>query len=81
MPVYVNSGISTQLIMVPESTYGVAPSLASAQAYEINSETLASKKTVVQGKGLRAGGLHNRGSRRVLAFRQHHRQPAGRDRL
>lgn len=66
MTVFVNSGMGAQLIMLPESVYGTAPSLAAAQAYEFNSEGLELKKTVVQGKGLRGGGLHNRGSRRVL---------------
>lgn len=64
--VFVNSGISSQLLMFPEATYGVAPALTSAQPYEFNSETLELKKTIVQGKGLHAGGLHNRGARRVL---------------
>ncbi len=64
--VYINSGIGSQIIMVPETTYGVAPSLSTAQPYEFNSESLAGKKTIVQGKGLHAGGLYNRGPRRVL---------------
>jgi hypothetical protein len=64
--VFVNSGIGAQIIMTPESPYGVAPDLSSAQPYEFNSETLELKKTIVQGKGLHAGGLHNRGARRVL---------------
>lgn len=68
MSVFVNSGISSQILMVPEASgsYGVAPSLATAQPYEFNSETLELKKTIVQGKGLHAGGLHNRGARRKL---------------
>lgn len=63
---FVNSGISSQILMVPETTYGVAPSLAAAQPYEFTSETLELKKTVIQGKGLHAGGLHGRGARRVV---------------
>ncbi len=66
MGVFVNSGIGAQVIMAPETTYGVAPSLAAAQPYEFNTESLELKKTIVQGKGLHAGGLHNRGARRVL---------------
>lgn len=66
MSIYVNSGIGSQIIMTPEATFGVAPSLAAAQPYEFNSETLELKKTIVQGKGLHAGGLYNRGARRVL---------------
>jgi hypothetical protein len=66
MGVFVNSGIGAQIIMAPETTYGVAASLAAAQPYEFNNESLALKKTIVQGKGLHAGGLHNRGARRVL---------------
>jgi hypothetical protein len=64
--VYVNSGIGAQIVMAPEVTFGVAPSLASAQPYEFNSETLELSKTIVQGKGIHAGGLHNRAARRVL---------------
>ena len=66
MGVFVNSGIGAQVIMAPETTYGVAASLAAAQPYEFNTESLELKKTIVQGKGLHAGGLHNRGARRVL---------------
>lgn len=66
MGVFVNSGIGAQIIMIPESTFGVAPTLTAAQPYEFNSETLELKKTIVQGKGIHAGGLHNRGARRVL---------------
>jgi len=64
--VFINSGIGAQIVMLPEATYGTAPSLATAQPYEFNSETLELKKTIVQGKGLHAGGLHDRGARRVL---------------
>lgn len=68
--VFVNSGLGAQIVMAPETTYGtVSSALAtSAQPYEFNSETLALKKTVVQGKGLHSGGLHNRSSRRVLTY-------------
>jgi len=65
-PIYVNSGIGAQIIFAPETTYGVAASLTSAQPLEFNSETLELKKTIVQGKGLHAGNPHNRAARRVL---------------
>jgi hypothetical protein len=64
--VFVPSGIGAQLIAFPEATWGVAPALTTARPYEFNTESLELKKTVVQGKGLRAGGLHNRGSRRKV---------------
>lgn len=64
--VYVNSGIGGQLVYAPETTYGVAASLASAQPLEFNSETVELKKTIVQGAGIHSGGLHNRAARRVL---------------
>lgn len=66
MSVFVNSGIGAQIIMAPETTYGVAASLTSADPFEFNTESLELKKTIVQGKGLHSGGLHNRASRRVL---------------
>ena len=66
MAVFVNSGIGAQILMVPETTFGVTPSLSAAQPYEFNTESLELKKTIVQGKGLHAGGLHNRSARRVL---------------
>jgi hypothetical protein len=63
---FVNSGIASQIIMVPEDDYGVAPDFSAAQPYEFNTETLERKPTIVQGKGMHGGGLHNRGARRVL---------------
>lgn len=66
MGVFVNSGIGSQIIMALETTYGVSASLAAAFPYEFNTESLEGKKTVVQGKGLHAGGLYNRGPRRKL---------------
>lgn len=62
----VGSGISGQMVYKPETTYGVAPSLASNQPLEIKSETLELRKTTVQGEGLHAGGLYPRTKRRVL---------------
>lgn len=68
MPVYVNSGIGSQLVMIPETTYGVAPALTGAtlMPVEFESEGLELKKTTVTGAGLHAGGLHNRAARRKL---------------
>ena len=52
----VGSGIATQVVTKDESTFGVAPTLASgARSYEIKSETLELRKTTVQGQGLHAG--------------------------
>jgi len=63
----VGSGIATQLVYKPETTYGVAPSLASGiESLEIRSETLEMQKTTVQGQGLHAGGYYDRARRRVL---------------
>lgn len=66
--VYVNSGIGAQLVMIPEATYGVAPAITGANVmyHEFESEGLELKKTAVQGKGLRAGGVHNRSQRRKV---------------
>lgn len=68
MGVYVNSGIGAQLVMIPETTYGVIPALSGStlMPFEFDSEGLELKKTVVQGKGLHAGGLYNRAARRKL---------------
>jgi hypothetical protein len=70
----VGSGISSQLVFAQESldgtgTWGVAPTLAlnaAAVPLEFKTESLALKKTTVQGQGLHAGGLFDRLSRRVL---------------
>lgn len=63
----VGSGIATQMVYKPETTYGVAPSLTSTiESLEIKSETLELTKTTVQGQGLHAGGLYDRAARRVL---------------
>src|SRR5580698_3946775 len=67
------SGIASQLAYLKENldgsgTWGVCPSstFASAIPLEFKSESLALKKTTVQGQGLHAGGLFDRLSRRVL---------------
>ena len=44
----VGSGIASQLVYIPESTYGVAPTLTGAETLEFNSETLELKKTTIQ---------------------------------
>lgn len=65
----VGSGLSTQFLVAPEGTYGVAPTLTAGTgvtSYEIKSETLEGKKTTVQGEGLHAGGKYARTRRRVL---------------
>lgn len=68
MGVFVNSGLGAAIVATPETTYGQAAALTSAQPYEFNSETLELKKTIVQGKGLRSGGLHLRAARRVVTM-------------
>lgn len=62
----VASGLGTQLIANDESPFGVAANLAAGRSYEIKSETLELKKTTVQGEGLAAGRVYDRGKRRVL---------------
>src|SRR5262245_49675928 len=63
----VGSGLAAQLVAKDETTYGVAPSLASGiDSFEFNSETLELRKTAVQGTGLAAGKLYPRTKRRVL---------------
>ena len=71
----VGSGISSQLMysledMDGSGTWGVFPTTSGNigvwRPLEFKSETLALKKTTVQGQGLHAGGLFDRLSRRVL---------------
>jgi Phage tail tube protein len=63
----VGAGLGAQLVVKDESTWGVAPSLASGlDAYEFNSETMELKKTSVDGQGLAAGHVYKRAKRRVL---------------
>ena len=73
----VGSGISSQIMYSLESSdgvnsgvWGVFPATAGVigvwRPLEFKSETLALKKTTVQGQGLHAGGLFDRTSRRVL---------------
>lgn len=65
---FVNSGIGGQLVYTPEATWGVAPSLSSAQPLEFNTETLALTKNTVQGQGIHAGGMYGRSARRVITY-------------
>src|SRR5215469_12955971 len=62
----IGAGIASQLVYTDETTFGVAPSLASAVPLEFRSETVELKKTTVQGQGLHGGGLYDRAGRRVL---------------
>lgn len=65
MPVaQVGAGLSAQLGIATETTNGTAATVT--HFYEFNSESLKLKKNVVQGVGLRAGGLYMRQSRRVV---------------
>lgn len=60
------SGLATQLCMLDETTYGVAPALTGAKFYDFLSEGLELKKTATQGQGIHAGKLHGRAVRRVV---------------
>src|ERR1035441_7410736 len=68
----VGSGISSQLMYCVEAngqgtgTWGVFNAGGTWRPLEFKSETLALKKTTVQGQGIHAGGLFDRLSRRVL---------------
>lgn len=63
----VGSGIATQMVYKPETTFGVTPaSMNTNEGLEIKSESLELNKTVVQGQGLHAGGLYDRSKRRVV---------------
>jgi hypothetical protein len=66
----VGSGLSSQLVIVQETTWGTTPSLATAKAFEFNKETLKLNKKVIQSKGLHAGGQSLRASRRAVVSRQ-----------
>jgi hypothetical protein len=62
----VASGLGTQVVAGDEGAFGVAANLTAGRSYEIKSETLALKKTTVQGQGLAAGRVYDRSKRRVL---------------
>jgi Phage tail tube protein len=58
------TGLASQWGMAQETTNGTPATVT--RFYEFNSESLKLKKNTVQGKGLRAGGLFMRTSRRVV---------------
>lgn len=64
----IGSGIASQLVYIPETTFGVVPAglSSSPTPLEFKNETLELKKTTVQGQGLHGGGLYDRAGRRVL---------------
>lgn len=64
---FVNSGIGAQIMLAPETTWGTAATTGFVPL-EFTSETLESKKNIVQGLGLHAGGMYNRAQRRVLTY-------------
>jgi len=64
----IGSGLSGQLGMVKETTFGTA--VAVTRFFEFNSESVDLQKTTVQGMGLRAGGQVARAIRRVLTATQ-----------
>jgi hypothetical protein len=63
----IGTGIASQLMFVPETTWGVCPTASPVwRPLEFKSESLELKKTNVQGQGLHAGGLYDRAARRVI---------------
>lgn len=73
--VFVNSGLGSQLLYAPETSWGTAAvfstsstSSSFARPLEFTSETLALVKNTVQGQGIHAGGLYNRAPRRVVTY-------------
>lgn len=63
----IGSGIASQLMYVPETTWGTCPTSSPVwRPLEFKSESLELKKTTVQGQGLHASGLFDRAGRRVL---------------
>lgn len=64
MPTPVGSGLFSQFGIATETTVNTA--VAVTRFIEFNSETLARKRDIAQGVGLRAGGLYPRGARRIL---------------
>lgn len=63
----VGSGISSQLVIGKETTVGTA--VTPTRALEFNSESLSLSKNIVQGQGLRGGGLYARSQRRAYTTR------------
>jgi hypothetical protein len=63
----VGSGLSSQILVKDEATWGVAPSLTSgADSFEFKSDTMELKKTTVVGEGLAPTFVFHRAKRRVL---------------
>jgi hypothetical protein len=60
----VGAGLSAQLGIAQETTPGTPVTVT--RFYEFDSETMQQEKKTVQGVGLRAGGLFERSSRRVI---------------
>jgi hypothetical protein len=58
------TGLAAQFGMITETTEGTP--LTVTHFLEFNNESLKLKKGIVQGKGLRAGGLYERSSRRYV---------------
>lgn len=70
----VGSGLSSQLVVAAETTFGAAPVFTTPRTFEFKSETLALKKNTVQGQGLHGNSgvagylpLYDRTLRRVLS--------------
>lgn len=63
----IGAGLSGQLMVKAETTVGTA--VTPDTAYEFNSESLALTKNIVQGQGIRGGGLYNRSQRRAYTTR------------
>lgn len=64
----VGSGLSAQAGIATEVTPGTA--VAVTRFVEFDNETLSLKRHIAQGSGMRAGGLFQRGARRVLVARE-----------
>lgn len=64
----VGSGLSAQVGIVTETTPLTAAAVT--RFVEFDSETIAMKRHIAQGSGLRAGGLFQRGARRILVARE-----------
>lgn len=63
----IGAGLSGQLGVKAESTFGTAVTVDTF--LEFNSESLGLTKNVVQGHGIRAGGLYDRSQRRAFTTR------------
>lgn len=63
----VGAGLASQLMFAAETTVGTA--VTPTTAVEYNSESLTLEKNIVQGSGLRGGGLFARSTRRAYTTR------------